>query len=611
MPLPTVARGALIGGGVGPLLAVARRSPSSTSRGGPPGTAGRIAQVASPRAPLAGAAVGASCSTGGCERARRSCSPRARRSSSTPSPSWPGRYEPAVERFAEAARDRAVDAYEVAYPRVVERRTRWPARVSSRPTRPPSPAASSDGRSTDAAPRPRPVLVEAVAGGSAAQPRPRRRGPARGPRLARRPRQPRDGRGRRGPARSAGCRSTACARCVDVLGDPQQPVPGHPPHRHERQGLDRPDGRRRSSPSPACRSAPTPAPTSSGSTSGSVRNGEPIGDDDAGRGAVRPRRPRAARRRRPELVRAPRPRPPSAGSPRSPSTSPWSRSACSGATTPPTSPTGPSRSSPTSAPTTPTSSGTGAGRSPRRRPGIVKPGSTLVLGETDLELRPIFDGGRRRRGLAPRRGLRLRREPCSPSAAGCSICAPRTAPLDDVFLPAARRPPGRQRAPSPWPPPRRSSAGPSTATSCATPSAAVALPGRFEVVGREPLVVLDGAHNPDGAAVAAETLADDFDVAGDRILVVGHARRPGPRPMLEALDAARADSSWRARPDSPRAVPAARGRRRGRRRASASRPRSSPTSAGRRPGPSVAGPEDAVLVTGSLYVVGAARAALS
>ncbi len=39
---------------------------------------------------------------------------------------------------------------------------------------------------------------------------------------------------------------------------------------------------------------------------------------------------------------------------------------------------------------------------------------------------------------------------------------------------------------------------------------AVAVPGRMEVVRREPTVVLDGAHNPHGAAAAAVAIADSF-----------------------------------------------------------------------------------------------------
>jgi len=49
---------------------------------------------------------------------------------------------------------------------------------------------------------------------------------------------------------------------------------------------------------------------------------------------------------------------------------------------------------------------------------------------------------------------------------------------------------------------------------------AVSVPGRLEVLGREPLLVLDGGHNPEGVAVAAIALEESF---GDRawVAVVG------------------------------------------------------------------------------------------
>ena len=48
---------------------------------------------------------------------------------------------------------------------------------------------------------------------------------------------------------------------------------------------------------------------------------------------------------------------------------------------------------------------------------------------------------------------------------------------------------------------------------------AVAVPGRLEVVRRDPTVLLDGAHNPHGAAAAALALADSFGF-NELILVV-------------------------------------------------------------------------------------------
>jgi dihydrofolate synthase / folylpolyglutamate synthase len=49
---------------------------------------------------------------------------------------------------------------------------------------------------------------------------------------------------------------------------------------------------------------------------------------------------------------------------------------------------------------------------------------------------------------------------------------------------------------------------------------AVQVPGRLEVVHRDPTVVLDGAHNPHGARAAAVALAEAFEFR-DLILVVG------------------------------------------------------------------------------------------
>src|SRR5690606_12641370 len=48
---------------------------------------------------------------------------------------------------------------------------------------------------------------------------------------------------------------------------------------------------------------------------------------------------------------------------------------------------------------------------------------------------------------------------------------------------------------------------------------AVTVPGRLEVVHREPTVVLDAAHNPHGARAAAAALGEAFGF-GELVLVV-------------------------------------------------------------------------------------------
>ncbi|AKH97204.1 dihydropteroate synthase [Halanaeroarchaeum sulfurireducens] len=74
-------------------------------------------------------------------------------------------------------------------------------------------------------------------------------------------------------------------------------------------------------------------------------------------------------------------------------------------------------------------------------------------------------------------------------------------------------------------------------------------PGRFEVVDREPLVVLDGAHNPGGMTAVAETLADlSYD---DLHVVVGSMQDKDHAGMADALP--EPASVLTCRPDTDRA----------------------------------------------------------
>ena len=133
------------------------------------------------------------------------------------------------------------------------------------------------------------------------------------------------------------------------------------------------------------------------------------------------------------------------------------------------------------------------------------------------------------------------------------------------------------------------------------------MPGRFEVLGHQPLVIVDGAHNPPGADSCAQVFFDDFDPAGRKILVVGFLQARDPEEMLSALRADEFDVVFTCTAPSPRGMPA-----------------SDLAAAARALGCDEviecdtveqaceravrwAGHDDAVLVTGSLYVVGAAR----
>ena len=61
----------------------------------------------------------------------------------------------------------------------------------------------------------------------------------------------------------------------------------------------------------------------------------------------------------------------------------------------------------------------------------------------------------------------------------------------------------------------------------------VEMPGRCEVMGVQPLTIIDGAHNTPGADVCASVFFQDFNPDGRRILVMGTLRNP--TEMLAAL----------------------------------------------------------------------------
>jgi dihydrofolate synthase/folylpolyglutamate synthase len=71
--------------------------------------------------------------------------------------------------------------------------------------------------------------------------------------------------------------------------------------------------------------------------------------------------------------------------------------------------------------------------------------------------------------------------------------------------------------------------------------AAVALPGRFEVIHHGPLVVIDGAHNADALRASARTLEEEFAPAGTRIIVLGLLAGRDPDRSVAAISELRPD----------------------------------------------------------------------
>ncbi len=134
-----------------------------------------------------------------------------------------------------------------------------------------------------------------------------------------------------------------------------------------------------------------------------------------------------------------------------------------------------------------------------------------------------------------------------------------------------------------------------------------AVPGRLEVVRRSPLVVIDGAHNPDGIAALAAALEEEF-LPSRWSVVFGVRGERDPAELLELLRPA-IGAVHAARADDGQAVPAAAV-------AEAARAVLDPdievvehptVAAAVDAALATAGDNGAVLVTGSLYVIGEAR----
>ena len=132
------------------------------------------------------------------------------------------------------------------------------------------------------------------------------------------------------------------------------------------------------------------------------------------------------------------------------------------------------------------------------------------------------------------------------------------------------------------------------------------MPGRFEIVGRDPLVVIDGAHNPAGATATAKTLVQDFDPAGSRILVLGMLSGRDPAEVLRAFAAINPDIVLTVTAPSPRGVPSSELADLAAGMGLAAESCGSVEAAIAR-ALAVAAEEDAILISGSLYVAGQAR----
>lgn len=199
----------------------------------------------------------------------------------------------------------------------------------------------------------------------------------------------------------------------------------------------------------------------------------------------------------------------------------------------------------------------------RDKAGIVKPGSTVVVGETDPVL---VDVVRRAAEEAGAGEIWVRGEEFECTANRLAVGGR----LVDLRTPGGAY--GEVLVPLHGPHQGRNAAcavaaveaffgGPLDEAVVAEGLAAARVPGRLEVVGRRPLCLVDGAHNVAGTEALAEALAEGFvgagsPVTGDAVAVVGMLGGRDPSAMLAPLAEAGIGAVVACAPESPRALPA-------------------------------------------------------
>jgi dihydrofolate synthase/folylpolyglutamate synthase len=242
----------------------------------------------------------------------------------------------------------------------------------------------------------------------------------------------------------------------------------------------------------------------------------------------------------------------------------------------------------------------------REKSGIIKPGSATVVGETRPELVSIFAAAGGAALLVVDDDFELVGNRLAIGGRLLDIRTPTTI-YTDLYLPLH----GTHQASN------AVVALVAVETFFAAPLAEdvvmegfgeVTMAGRFEVLGRQPLVIVDGAHNAPGADMCAAVFFEDFDPDGRRILVVGTLRDPDE--MLAALRADEFDIVFACTAPSPRGVPAADVADAARRLGCDAVYAFDSVEAACQRAMEYADGDDAILVTGSLYTAGAARPVL-
>ena len=236
--------------------------------------------------------------------------------------------------------------------------------------------------------------------------------------------------------------------------------------------------------------------------------------------------------------------------------------------------------------------------------GIAKPTSTLVVGETDPDLRDIFEGEGAASVLFADEEFELVHDQPAVGGRLVAVRTPRGL-TEEVFLSVH----GSHQA-------TNASIALTAAEEffdAALPDEVVAeafgelaLPGRVEVVDKEPTVILDGAHNPEAAEALSLTLATAFGGPSPRVFVLASLEPRDPAEFIADAGIGPGDYVVATPVNSPRSISAERiaeaatdvG---------ATAETASDTEGAVERARILAGIEGIVIVTGSLYVVGEAR----
>ena len=238
--------------------------------------------------------------------------------------------------------------------------------------------------------------------------------------------------------------------------------------------------------------------------------------------------------------------------------------------------------------------------------GIVKPASAVVIGATDPEMVEVFQNAGGATSLIRGEDFAVLSNALAVNGRLLDLQTPTTI-YTDVFLPLNGTYQGDNAA--------LALAAVETLFASPLPEDVVhegfgnvTMPGRFEILGRQPLTIIDGAHNPQGADKCAEVFFDDFHPEGRRILVVGTLRNPVE--MLAALRADEFDIVFVATAPTPRAFSASDLAKAAAELGCDNVTQFESVEAACVRAMEYADGDDAILVTGSLFTAGAARSTL-